>query len=459
MRLLISAYACAPNRGSEHGSAWNWVTEANRLGHELWVFVSPAHRDAIEAASVEGRLKEINWIFPEISHWPLKQGKEPKWERTYNFLWQRQALRIATKLQAEVGFDLIHHLTWGGVRAPTFLGSLAAPLIIGPVGGGETSPYRIRDQFPLKGKILEAIRDISNATITINPLVRKGLSDAAMIFARTSDTRDILSASMRKKTRVFMEIGVPVSQIGAARETRQSPPRILYAGRFLYWKGVNIAIDAFASLMARMPEARFTIVGSGPEESRLKALAKEKKVDGNIDFVAWLPQHEFIRLYETHDIFLFPSLHDSTGWVVLESLCRGMPVVCFDLGGPKDIVTPESGVIVRTTGLDAKQTARSLSEQLHGLLSSPAKLAKLSAGAIARAHDFLLTDRVEGLYAQASKLTVDVDGTTVGQKALRRKPQSAIMTGGEADAVANPTFVTASGQVRDPALPNFEQSA
>ena len=46
MKLLISIYACAPNRGSEHSVGWNWTTEAHRLDHEVWALVSPAHRDA-----------------------------------------------------------------------------------------------------------------------------------------------------------------------------------------------------------------------------------------------------------------------------------------------------------------------------------------------------------------------------------------------------------------------------
>src|SRR5271154_668448 len=170
MKLLISAYACAPNRGSEHGSAWNWITEASRLGHQVCALVSPAHRASIEAASREATLKEIRWVFPELRYWPLQQGIEPKWERTYNFLWQRAALRVARRLIREIGFDVVHHLTWGGVRAPTFLGSLGVPLILGPLGGGETSPMSLRDGFPLKGRFLERLRDLSNATIEINPI-------------------------------------------------------------------------------------------------------------------------------------------------------------------------------------------------------------------------------------------------------------------------------------------------
>ena len=78
MKLLISAYACAPNRGSEHGVGWNWVVEASSLGHKVWVLVSPAHRDAIASACRDNvALKEICWVFPELGYWPLKGEKSP----------------------------------------------------------------------------------------------------------------------------------------------------------------------------------------------------------------------------------------------------------------------------------------------------------------------------------------------------------------------------------------------
>src|SRR5262245_9448795 len=125
MKLLISAFSCAPNSGSELGIGWNWATEAHRLGHKVCVLVCPAHRDAITAAVREdAALKGIRWVFPELNYWSLQQGKEPKWSRTYNVLWQRAALRAAQDLQHEIEFDAVHHLTWGGIRAPTFLGSL-----------------------------------------------------------------------------------------------------------------------------------------------------------------------------------------------------------------------------------------------------------------------------------------------------------------------------------------------
>jgi len=402
MKLLISAYACAPNRGSEHGVGWSWTTEARRQGHEVWALVSPAHRNAIQAASQKDEIPAgIHWFFPEVKGWPLEPATEPKWERTYNMIWQRAALPIARRLNDSVRFDSIHHLTWGSVRAPTFLGSLGPPLIVGPTGGGETSPASLRDGFGFRGRVLETLRDLSNSTITINPIVRGGLDHAAVIFARTADTKNLLSSRQQERTIVFGELGIRKEQIAAPRVRRQTSPRLLYAGRLLYWKGVHIAVQAFAELLAKIPDARFTIVGTGPEEGRLKADAKAREISDSINFISWLPQNELFELYDSHDLLLFPSLHDSGGAVVLEALSHGMPVLCLDLGGPKEMVTPDSGIIIKTTALNTAQVASSIANELHKALSSPASLADLSRGAVSRASDFILSNRVAKLYQEA----------------------------------------------------------
>ena len=192
------------------------------------------------------------------------------------------------------------------------------------------------------------------------------------------------------------------AQIGTPRPARQTPRKLLYAGRLLYWKGVHIAVEAMAILVAHMPDAQLTIVGNGPEETRLKSEIAARNLSENVTFVSWMPQEQFFRLYDDHDVFVFPSLHDSAGWVVLESLCKGLPVACLDLGGPKDIVTPQSGIIVDTTDLDTMGVAARLAGELRALLGDPERLGALSAGAIARAHEFLLTDQVQRLYAQAA---------------------------------------------------------
>jgi glycosyltransferase involved in cell wall biosynthesis len=402
MKLLISAYACAPNIGSDHAVGWNWTTEAHRLGHEIWALVSPNHRESIKRACDNNPdLAGIQWIFPEVPRWPLTQAVEPKWERTYNLLWQLKAINHARELHQRVKLDAIHHLTWAGIRAPTFLGALGPPLIIGPVGGGETSPRSLRDDLPPPGRLLERIRDISNATITVNPIVRPGFRNAAVIFVSTSDTQRVFKGQFRDKTVVFSQLGLPNLPPLIPRDCSH-PPRFLYAGRLLYWKGVHIALRAFAELTAKGVGARFTIVGDGPERSRLEQLATARGVRDNVKFLSRIPQGELFNLYDTHDLLLFPSLHDSGGLVVLEALSRGLPVICFDLGGPKEVVTANSGVVVKTDGQNTEQLAILLAATISRLLESPEKITELSRGATMRAQEFILSKRIVELYDRAA---------------------------------------------------------
>lgn len=414
MKLLLSVYACAPNIGSDHAVGWNWVTEAHKLGHEVWALVSPAHRESIKRACLENpNLAGIHWIFPEVAGWPLKQAVEPKWERTYNLLWQRAALRDVRNLDRRVTFDAVHHLTWAGIRAPTFLGALKAPLIIGPIGGGETSPSKLRDKIGLRGRVLEGIRDLSNSTIAMNPVVRPGLARSSVIFVSTEDTQNLFSGALRKKTVVFSQLGLSDLPNASLPRSASGPPRVLYAGRLLYWKGVHIAIEAFSEVVKQIPNARFTIVGDGPERARLIEDARRNRLLGSVEFISRIPQNELFELYQTHDLFLFPSLHDSGGFVVLEALSHGLPVVCLDLGGPKGIVTANSGVVVKHNGQNTACVSSAMAREISILLMSPDKLAALSAGAVSRAQEFILARRIEELYGCAMKFVTQNNGTVV----------------------------------------------
>jgi glycosyltransferase involved in cell wall biosynthesis len=107
------------------------------------------------------------------------------------------------------------------------------------------------------------------------------------------------------------------------------------------------------------------------EEARLKADTVIWKIKDNVDFMSWLPQRKLFELYDSHDLLPFPSLHDSGGFVVLEALCHGMPVVCPDLGGPKEIVMPEPGLIIKTDGRNTTQVASSIANELYNVLQSP----------------------------------------------------------------------------------------
>jgi glycosyltransferase involved in cell wall biosynthesis len=251
--------------------------------------------------------------------------------------------------------------------------------------------------------------------------VRHGLTSATTIFTRTPDTARILSRSMRKKSINFVE--VMVECLRPPRPQRlPGPPRLLFAGRLLYWKGAHIAIEALAGLMRVSPGAQLTIVGKGSEEERLRSAAAARGVTDNVRFVPWLPQQELFDLYQSHDLFVFPSMHDSGGTVVVEALSFGLPVVCLDIGGPAQIVTPSSGVIVSTVGRNTAQLAAAMANEIVRLSSSQQLLEQLSDGAKTRAGQFAVSDRVEAFYGMVAEVIADA---TPAEKTRQSAAQSA----------------------------------
>ena len=290
-------------------------------------------------------------------------------------------------------------MTWGGLRVPSFLWLLPCPFILGPVGGGETSPSALRDAFSRRNRLVEWVRDLSNATMMLNPPIRLMLNMAKIIAAKTPATRDLLPEGMRRDTIVDVGIGITEQRIGSPRNAISKPVKILFIGRLLYWKGAHLALAAFERISQQLPEAMFTIVGSGPEEDAIaEKIIHSDHLRERVRFATWVTQKSVFEFYDSHDIFLFPSLHDSSGMVVLEALSRGLPVVCLDLGGPKEMVNDTCGVVVKTDGLNSSDVVEALANETLSVINDPERWAALSRGAVERAREFLWRERVAAFY-------------------------------------------------------------
>jgi len=121
---------------------------------------------------------------------------------------------------------------------------------------------------------------------------------------------------------------------------------LLFVGRCLSCKGLDLGLQIFAKILLVKPDVTLTVVGDGEEKKRWMALAKNLGVDASIEWLGWLSKADVQRLYPKYDVFFFPSLRDSGGFVVLEALQHGLPVVCFKLGGPGVLVDDTCGKAV-----------------------------------------------------------------------------------------------------------------
>ena len=173
LKILVSAYACNPYKGSEEGVGWGWVNAISGY-HDLSVITAAYHREDIER-TVSKEQKLTNHLkFYYVPHKPWHYAPSRIWKSvensilkpTMNYayrLWQRDAYKLAKKLHKKNHFDLIHQITYVGFRFPGHLWKLNAPFVWGPIGGLENTPWRFFPLLGLGGSIYYAGRNILNS--------------------------------------------------------------------------------------------------------------------------------------------------------------------------------------------------------------------------------------------------------------------------------------------------------
>jgi glycosyltransferase involved in cell wall biosynthesis len=249
-----------------------------------------------------------------------------------------------------------------------------------------------------RGIAFEFMRDIANFFIKFDPFMLKTFQKASRIYVTTEQTKRLLPIRYQKEAKILLAVGSDTTESSTV-ELNKFKFKVLYVGRFIYWKGMKFGIYAFARLLESVPNSLLTLVGEGPEKKRWKILAKKLGIEKKIDWVPWIEQKEIQKIYRQNCVFLFPSIHDSGGQVVLEAMAQGLPIVCLDAGGPGGIVTKESGIKVPVTGIKAEQIVEKLANALIKIATDRAVKANLSSGALSRIKEFSWKTRVKEIYS------------------------------------------------------------
>jgi glycosyltransferase involved in cell wall biosynthesis len=348
MKVLVSAYACEPGRGSEPGVGWNRVRQIARF-HDVWVITRSKNRAVIEEALAKEPMPNVSWVYFDFPLWARFWKKGRRGIHLYYYLWQIGMYFAVRRLHRRVQFDLAHHVTFVNYSRPTLLPLLRVPFVWGPVGGGESAPLSFWCAFGMRGRIYEILRHCARKLGEFDPFVRLAARRATIALATTNQTEQRLRALGCQNVQITSEAGLPEEEIHElmAFPIRQCTPfRVLSLGNLLHLKGFELGLQAFARFHARFPQSEYCLVGDGPERKRLELMTRRLGLDGAVIFCGEVPRRQvFARLAES-DVLLFPSLHDSGGWVCLEAMAAGRPVICLDLGGPGLQVTPETGIKV-----------------------------------------------------------------------------------------------------------------
>lgn len=183
--------------------------------------------------------------------------------------------------------------------------------------------------------------------------------------------------------------GVPVppeSRWSRARARRRlglgnEGPVLLYLGRLAREKNPLLVLEAFGRIRRRFPDACLLLVGFGGERRRLESRAAALGIGRQVLFTGAVPHRTTALYHRAADLFLFPSVTETQGLVVLEALACGTPVVAVRSPAAVDALGEEGGRLVEP-GADA------MAEAAVDLLADPPARADLEERGRARAREF-----------------------------------------------------------------------
>ncbi|HZT71945.1 MAG TPA: glycosyltransferase [Terriglobia bacterium] len=388
LRVLVCAFACSPGGGpaslaggGEAVLGWNIVRQLARF-HEVVVLTHAELRSAIESGLKEAFNGNIHFHYLKLPRWLEALKGFAGGIQFYAYLWQIKAYFVARRLHRERPFDVFHHVTYANDWMASYIGALLpVPYIRGPGGGAQRVPKAFLAGFSRRGRFWEHVRSVGQQVLRHDPIFMLGQRRARAILVCTPESLFTIPERWRTKAQLFPVNGITSEDLRlternnrADSPTRvwphengqfngsQKPFRVLSAGKLLELKAFDLAIRAFQLFVQKAPTATFTLIGDGPESGRLRKLTQELGLDGKVRIEKWMSREELLQAMAQSDVFLFASLRDGGGAVVIEAMAAGMPVVCLDHAGPAMHVTEKCGIKVQPRHPD--QAIKEMAEAL-----------------------------------------------------------------------------------------------
>ncbi len=347
LRVLMSAYACEPGKGSEPGVGWNVATEMAKL-HDIWVLTRANNRQIIEPELEKNPIGGLKFIYYDLPRWACWWKKGGRGVQLYYYLWQLLCWKTVKQAHDKNHFDLSHHVTFGKYWVPCVLPRIPIPFIWGTVGGGESMPRAFLKDLNNKERAFEMLRSFARWLGEHNPGVLKMAESSSVALASTDETAERLRKLGSKNVQVVPQCALTDEQFNQLSALPSAPSnglRFISMGRPLHWKGFYLGLKAFAA--ANIPDAEYWIIANGSGKVRLEQLSKDLDIVERVRFFDSLPSLDAVYdvLSQCH-ILVHPALHEAFGNVVLEAMAAGRPALTLNIGGPGLQVREGGGIAV-----------------------------------------------------------------------------------------------------------------
>lgn len=341
VNILLGAYACLPNAGTEPGNGWNWATHLARRGMAVTVLTRADGRDQIEAYQRDHPIQNLEFVYVSV---PEKYFRSRS--VMHYMFWHWSAVKVAKALHRIRPFDIAHHVTYASLHVPTQLWRLGVPTVFGPVGGGQIAPASLLGYLRDAARS-ERLRTFVTRALPYSPFHRRSIQKMGAVLAANVDTTSLVRAMGRPDVNEMFDVAIAESFMPPTPPhlpERSSTLRLLWVGRIVPRKGLPIALDALAQVKGSVT---LTIVGESPDEGKLRNEIADRGLTGRIHWAGQrLPWPQVKEMYLRHDALLFTSVRDTSGAQLLEAMALGLPVITLDLHGAKEIVPPDAGIKV-----------------------------------------------------------------------------------------------------------------
>lgn len=342
--ILLLAYACEPNAGSEYGVGWNIpISLAKKYSkYNLYVLTRSRCKEKIQNELLRLNMPNLHFLFYDIPQWIFyKKEMKSNWGEQINYLfWQLLVKRYIKKQHKHIHFDLIHHITFNQYRTPSPGFFLNIPFVMGPIGGAETiHPSFYRDLQPQTVK-KEQIRQQGKDLKLFGWWCKHLKNIKYFLFSSQENINRIGPYCNSYPIQLLPAIAFNPKDFPtptATRESNSSIFQLIYAGKALDWKGIHIFLKAaqMAYIQHNITNFSIKLVGIRFEEEQ-KQVMKWIEDLGLINYVELIPfmqRNELLKLLEDCNLSVYPAFRDSGSMSVLEASVLGCPTICFNTGG------------------------------------------------------------------------------------------------------------------------------
>jgi glycogen(starch) synthase len=232
--------------------------------------------------------------------------------------------------------DVVHAHDWLVAQSAVTVAAITGAPIVATIHAMETGRHQGWLPAPLNRAIHSVERWLAHEAATVITCSHFMRDEATRLFELPADKVHVVHNGID----VLAWRSPPRAQREVRARFAGDGPLIVFAGRLVHEKGVQVALSAMPSITRRHPGARLVIAGTGPYEQALRDQARRARLGRSTQWAGFLPDDELRALVASADVAVVPSLYEPFGIVALEAAAAGVPLAVSDTGGLRDLVEP-----------------------------------------------------------------------------------------------------------------------